>query len=576
MKDMKEKSMKHSALPSVIANGIRDPRVRRYIAPLRIVSATGDIREAERLTGSCEIQSYAHRGMSVCRMAPGAEIILDFGCELPGGIRIVTAPNETFMSKVRLTFGESVSEALGTPNNDHAVHQTELLLPPTGMTEYGNTGFRFIRLEVPEDAERPLELISVFAVALFRDLEYAGWFHSSDERLNRIWKTGAYTVHANMQDYLYDGIKRDRMVWLGDAYPETRTILAVFNDTECVENTLDFSISHTPRGAWLNETSSYAAWWVICQFEWFWRRGRFEYLLRQHSALRDILHQLAACIDENGNERLPETRFLDWPSRNDPAATHAGLQGLLAWCFKCGQILAVFLQDEALAELCALTRKKLLLAPVPQTENKSAAAMLTLGNVPVDWTRQVLQDKPERGISTFYGYFVLEARARYGDLTGALHLIRRYWGSMMDYGATTFWEDFDLDWTQNASGIDELPQADRHDLHADFGKYCYQGLRHSLCHGWAGGPAAFLSEHLLGVRPLAPGFRRIEISPQFSGLEELSGSVPTPYGPVRIEGTPDDWRWEAPDGIEVVTVSGIAERRNSRIRGKGGSVPNHI
>ena len=202
--------------------------------------------------------------------------------------------------------------------------------------------------------------------------------------------------------------------------------------------------------------------------------------------------------------------------------------------------------------------------------------MLLLGNIPAQWARHVLQTNPERGISTFYGYFVLEARARHGDLEGALQLIRHYWGSMLDYGATTFWEDFDLDWIQNSFGIDELPHVGQHDLHADFGKYCYRGLRHSLCHGWAGGPAAFLSEHLLGIRPLAPGFRRIEIAPQFCGLEELSGSVPTPYGPVRIEGTPDDWRWEVPDGIEVAAVSGSAGRRFPGTPGKNGSVSRQV
>ena len=550
-----EKITSHSALPLAIAGGIRDPRVRRYVAPSRIVSVSGEVRDAERLIGSTEIQSYAYSFMPVCLLAPGSELVLDFGCELPGGVRIVTAPTGTFLSRVCLTFGESVSEALGVPNNDHAVHQTILTLPPTGMTEYGNTGFRFLRLEVPQDAERPLELISVFAVALFRDLEYVGSFHCDDERLNQIWKTAAYTVHANMQDYLYDGIKRDRMVWLGDLYPETRTVLAVFNDTECVENTLDFAIQHTPEGAWINETSSYAAWWVVCQFEWYLRRGRIEYLRKQHSALRSIVHQLAECVDENGVEHLPETRFLDWPSRNDPDATHAGLQGLLAWSFRYAGAMAETLEDESLKKLCDLTGKRLLRASIPRTANKSAAAMLTLGHVAVPWGKEILQKNPERGVSTFYGYFVLEALASFGELECALELIRRYWGAMLDYGATTFWEDFDLDWIRNASRIDEYPKKGSDDLHADFGKYCYQGLRHSFCHGWAGGPAAFLSEHILGVRPLAPGFRRVVIKPEFTGLQELSGSVPTPYGPIRISGTPDDWHWEAPEEIEVVAVN---------------------
>ena len=85
-------------------------------------------------------------------------------------------------------------------------------------------------------------------------------------------------------------------------------------------------------------------------------------------------------------------------------------------------------------------------------------------------------------------------------LPGGLDCIRQYWGAMLDLGATTFWEDFDLDWTANAGRIDELVPAGKKDIHGDFGNYCYKGFRHSLCHGWASGPTAWLSEHVLGVQ----------------------------------------------------------------------------
>lgn len=41
-------------------------------------------------------------------------------------------------------------------------------------------------------------------------------FNCSDPLLNNIWMMGAYTVQLNMQDYLWDGVKRDRLVWVGD------------------------------------------------------------------------------------------------------------------------------------------------------------------------------------------------------------------------------------------------------------------------------------------------------------------------------------------------------------------------
>ena len=45
---------------------------------------------------------------------------------------------------------------------------------------------------------------------------------------------------------------------------------------------------------------------------------------------------------------------------------------------------------------------------------------------------------------------------------GHLDVIRRFWGGMIDLGATTFWEDFSLDWAATgAVGIDRLIQAVR-------------------------------------------------------------------------------------------------------------------
>ena len=82
-------------------------------------------------------------------------------------------------------------------------------------------------------------------------------------------------------------------------------------------------------------------------------------------------------------------------------------------------------------------------------------ALAGLGDA-VALNRKVMAVDGAKRMSTFYGYYVLQARAKAGDYQGCLDCIRDYWGAMLDLGATTFWEDFDLDWTVNASRIDEL------------------------------------------------------------------------------------------------------------------------
>lgn len=112
---------------------------------------------------------------------------------------------------------------------------------------------------------------------------------------------------------------------------------------------------------------------------------------------------------------------------------------------------------------------------------------------------------------------------------------------MIEYGATTFWEDFDITWLkENPTKIDEIPEEGRKDLHGDFGRYCYTGFRRSLCHGWASGPTSFMSKYILGVYPIESGMKKIRIQPDLGNLQFAKGSFPTPYGKIVIEHTKND------------------------------------
>ena len=90
----------------------------------------------------------------------------------------------------------------------------------------------------------------------------------------------------------------------------------------------------------------------------------------------------------------------------------------------------------------------------------------------------------------------------------------------------------------------------------DCGAYRYEGFRHSFCHGWASGPTAWLSQNVLGVKPLAPGFKRVRIVPQLGNLKWAEGTYPTPLGPIKVrhERRPDGSiksKIETPPGVEV-------------------------
>ncbi len=56
----------------------------------------------------------------------------------------------------------------------------------------------------------------------------------------------------------------------------------------------------------------------------------------------------------------------------------------------------------------------------------------------------------------------------------------------------------------------------------------------SRCHAWSATPTYDLTTHVLGVRPIEPGYRKVAIHPHFGSLTKLSGRVPTPHGMIEL------------------------------------------
>ena len=184
--------------------------------------------------------------------------------------------------------------------------------------------------------------------------------------------------------------------------------------------------------------------------------------------------------------------------------------------------------------------------------NKRLCALNVLAGRTNSDIREKLADNSGADVSCFIGYYILLAKAKLGDYSGATELIKNYWGSMIKMGATTFWEEFDMSWMDNAYGIDELPIDGKRDIHGDCGDYCYVGFRKSLCHGWASGPVPFLSKIIGGITILEPGCRKVMIKPNLGGLKRIKVSYPTPFGNINVYADSKSLKIDAPDEIEIV------------------------
>ncbi|MEA5046788.1 MAG: alpha-L-rhamnosidase C-terminal domain-containing protein [Petrimonas sp.] len=544
----------NNVLKSAFENRLqKDEITRSHVTPVKIIWQSDT--EGKQVTNSEVLLTrfdgqLSTSGAGMCMLRSDddkqASVLLDFGTELYGGIEIAAAiRGEKKPIKVRVRLGESVSEAMSdaidnshpgmqSATNEHSLRDFTLEIPWLGTVETGNSGFRFVRIDLL-DKEVELPLRSVRAIARYRDIPYLGSFKSSDERLNKIWETGAYTVHLNMQDYLWDGIKRDRLVWVGDMHPEVMTINSVFGDNEVIRKSLDFAQDTTPLPGWMNGISSYSLWWIIIHRDLYLHQGDMAYLKAQQAYLKKLIPQITAKV-AGGKENLDGGRFLDWPTAENEDVIHSGLQALTLLTMEAGADIATWLGDQELKNLCIATAKSLKKHAPSDQGNKQAAALLSLVNLmPAKKAADVILKDGANDFATFYGYYMLEALAKAGKYQEAMDIISDYWGAMLDLGATTFWENFVYAERVNASRIDELSLSDKFDIHADGGAHCYIGLRGSLCHGWASGPTSWLTAYVLGIKVLEPGSKVIQIRPNLGNLRYAEGTYPTPYGIIKVK-----------------------------------------
>lgn len=502
-----------------------------YILPKKILRCERTEGEEHLLSSKTQMAAFACG--CPCKIQPGGWILLDFGLEYNGGVQIIC---QDMMGKknarLRIRFGESAMECMSDigykgATNDHSVRDQVLLAPWVGILEYGHTGYRFIRIDNCDEVT--VSFMQIYGVYEHSGKDILGTFHSSDERLNRIWDVGVRTVYLNNNDLITDGIKRDRLVWIGDIHPEMLSLSTLYGRFAPIEKSLDFIKRQTPLPAWMNNIPTYSMWWMIILHDYYLRTGCMDYLAEQKEYLLGLLKQIDENISPEG-EILYTGYLLDWPTHEQPDEI-PGVRALNVLAVqKAAKILAFLKEDCDLPEkiLAKLAQKRY---PVADKKQVKAFECLAYGEHTPE-TLRFLTQGGVKGFSTFMIYYILKSIVLCGGEDESVELLKKYYGGMLAMGATTFWEDFDIDWTENATKITELPKRNKKDIHGDYGRYCYVGFRHSFCHGWASGPIGYLSECVAGFNATEPG--KLTIHPHLGTLRYVKAKFPTPYGVVEV------------------------------------------
>jgi alpha-L-rhamnosidase len=502
---------------------------------MRTSEGAGHFGSLDALTNSAAKNEFTVTLPSAESPADSPSLMLDFGREVVGRVEFVSDSAEP--ARVETQYGESAEEAVNSPY----LGATQILVP-AHETAYGpKSAFRYVQIKFLQ-GPAPLKFKSIRVDDIFDPVKYTGSFESSDPMLNRIWEVGAYTAHLCMQDGIWDAPKRDRAWWMGDLDVSGRVIDTVFADEYMMKRTMDLLIglAGNPVTRHVNTIPGYSAFWVMGEADYYRHHGDKIYLSKIRPEIVNLLAYMSGELDEreifvNKTKAWP---FVDWSpgfSEDTPEARagtdfefyRAFVDG--AWMLREAGDATNAAKYEALAEKMKTVAQANLLDAQTKTfgsrwqENAAASfSGIATSEQSEAAFEQVFSKPPGQIISPYYNFYAIEAMANSGHRKEALDWIKKYWGGMIDEGATSFWEAYDPSWPKE-------------NFHSHLQADGTTGYYVSLAHGWSSGPTAWLTEEILGIQPTSPGFATVKIRPDLAGLGSARGTEPTPHGTIRVD-----------------------------------------
>ncbi len=366
---------------------------------------------------------------------------------------------------------------------------------------------------------------------------------SGDKKLTEIWQTAAYTLALCSRLFYLDGIKRDRWPWAGDSYISMHADAYSFADTDIMRRTMLVLRGESDVHYPVNNILEFSFYWCMMLADYYTYTNDLDFICRNYENARRLIEYYIEKRDSHGFiPPMPGVwLFIDWHPMDkngdvcvvqmlfyrslcamseiatlckmtDDAERYSAMASELAtkieeafWRDDLGAYVSVFRENEKINEV---RRHQNILAILfgLADENRAAGILET-----------VLHNPEIPPLTTsFYKFFEYDVLCRYGFIKEAFSEIRRYYGGMLELGATSFWEEFN----ENEEGVEH---------YAMYG----DPFDRSLCHAWGASSLYFIGRYLAGVKPLLPGWQKYEVKPCLT-MGDFSATVPIGDGCVNI------------------------------------------
>lgn len=423
-------------------------------------------------------------------------------------------------------------------------------------------GLRYLAVTV-RGASRPVKLYEAKLLQSNFPVSNAGAFQSSSAMLNEIWRISRDTTRMCMEDTFVDCPAFEQTFWVGDARNASLINYYAFGSTEIVERILRLvpeSAFQSPLygdqvpSGWSSVIPNWTFFWVTACLEHYDYTGNADFARDMWPHVRFTLEHYLSFIDERGLFKIRGWNLLDWASFEQPGdgvvapqnmflvkalrdaarlAAAAGAAGSQAQFEAAADRLrdainAYLWDDERQAYLDCIHVD----GSPSATTSMQSQVVASLCGIPDEARAGVLQryivEPPASFVqigSPFMSFFYHEALAQLGLQDVMTRDMLQQYGAMVDKGATTVWEVYAGSLSHNENM-----------------------LTRSHCHAWSAGPVFFLGSEVLGVRGVTPGWTKVRIAPNPSGLAWARGSVPMP-GSGRI-----DVSWEVDENAKIMTM----------------------
>lgn len=449
----------------------------------------------------------------------GDKVCLDFGRHITGYFSFFMGQYQKYIDapvRLKLKFAETPYEAYRDfstyqPGLCSSWLQEEIITVDTKGEVRLNRRYAFRYVEISIIASSVPVTLKKFAAVACSSADFLKLDETdcSDPIMKGMDRIAVNTLAECMQDFFEDGPKRDRRLWLGDLRLQALANYYTFQNTDLVKRCLYLFASFDDEERLLPsyiytkpeiETGeaylvSYALLFSVALCDYYEHtkdktvtKDLFDTAKRQIDITKKML-------DENGILVMPEDygwwTFVDW-SDAEPVTANMGIyiytvNKFANLCEKLGMKNEAYSYREFAKELKKASIEFLYNGNIFQNEYDkkqysihSQVWMILADVVSKEEARRILKEcignkKYIQPVTPYMHHYVVEALIKTELYQEAKQYITDYWGSMVEFGADTFWEVF----------VKDDPFC------SPYG----DALINSACHAWSCTPTYFIRKY---------------------------------------------------------------------------------